>query len=62
MLDKVKKKTLIDINNLINIINNIYSDNGYVTIEGEKIYFQDLINFLQDIIDGKINNLNKKET
>ena len=62
MLDKGKKITLNDINNLINIINSIYSDNGYVTIEGEKIYFQDLINFLQDIIDGKINNLNKKET
>ena len=58
MLDKGKKINLNDINNSINIINDTYSDNSYVTIEGEKIYFQI---FIKDIMDGKINNLNKKE-
>ena len=38
--------------------NDILNDSN---IEGNNIYFQNFINFLQNIMSGKISNSNKKE-
>ena len=47
------------------MINKIYDyahENNVVIIDNmEKNYFEDIINFLNDIKDGKINNSNKKK-
>ena len=48
----------INLNDINNLSNDIIND---PIIEGKDISFQNFIIFLQEIISGKINNLNKKE-
>ena len=61
--DTSKKETNLNyINDLVNKIYDYAHENNVVIIDNmEKIYFEDIINFLNDIKDGKINNSNKKK-
>ena len=61
-MNKYEDIDLNGVNNLICTINDeITEGDNIVDIgDGKKIYFRDLIDFLYDIKDGKINNFNKE--
>ena len=60
--NKYEKIDLDDVNSLIDRINSeILEKDNIVDLGNDKeIYFRDVVNFLYDIKDGKINNLNKE--
>ena len=54
-LESINKYEDINLDNINMLINRIYYE-----INNNKIYFKDLINFLNDIRNGKINDCNKE--
>ena len=61
-MNKYEDINLNDVNKLINTINDEITEGDNIADIGDnrEIYFRDLINFLNDIKDGKINDFNKE--